>query len=174
MAEKKAAATTTASKNVDKKGSKPAKKKNYVNQFSLTDPLQTKFVNCLMKNGKKTIAQTIMKDTLAEMARRGEENPLKAFEKALQNATPTMEVKAKRIGGAVYQIPIEVTQKRQRSLSTRWILEGARKKKGQPMFKRLATELLDAYNETGFAYGKKIDAHKMAQANKAFAHLARY
>ena len=85
-----------------------------------------------------------------------------------------MEVKAKRIGGAVYQIPIEVKPKRQQSLSVRWVLEGARKKKGQPMYKRLASELMDAFNETGYAFGKREEAHRMAQSNKAFAHLARY
>ncbi len=154
------------------KAAKPRKK--YVNQFSFGDPLQDKFVNCVMKNGKKTVAVKILKDTFAEMHRRGQDDPLKCFELALKNATPAMEVKAKRIGGAVYQIPMEVTEKRQQSLCIRWVLEGARKKKGQPMFKRLAAELLDASNETGFAYGKKEDVHRMAQANKAFAHLARY
>ena len=154
---------------------KPVKaRKKYQNQFSFGDPLQDKFVNCVMKNGKKTIAVKIMQDTLQELYRRGQDDPLKCFETALKNATPAMEVKAKRIGGAVYKIPMEVTEKRQQSLCVRWVLEGARKKKGQPMFKRLAGELLDASNETGFAYGKKEDVHRMAQANKAFAHLARY
>lgn len=154
---------------------KPAKnRKKYQNQFSFGDPLQDKFVNCIMKNGKKTVAVKIMKDTLQELYRRGQDDPLKTFETALKNATPAMEVKAKRIGGAVYQIPMEVTEKRQKSLCIRWILEGARKKKGQPMYKRLAGELLDASNETGFAFGRKEDVHRMAQANKAFAHLARY
>jgi len=178
MTEKKAAATAAASKKAektDKTATKSAKKqKPYKNQFSLADPLQAKFVNCIMKNGKKTVAQNILKDTFNEIARRGQDDPLKVFEKALQNATPSMEVRAKRVGGAVYQIPVEVTPKRQKSFSVRWILAGARKKKGQPMFKRLATELIDAFNQTGFAVGKKEDAHKMAQANKAFAHLARY
>lgn len=154
---------------------KPAKnRKKYQNQFSFGDPLQDKFVNCIMKNGKKTVAVKILKDTLEELYRRGQDDPLKTFETALKNATPAMEVKAKRIGGAVYQIPMEVTEKRQQSLCIRWVLEGARKKKGQPMYKRLAAELLDASNETGFAFGRKEDVHRMAQANKAFAHLARY
>ncbi len=158
-----------------KSADKPVKKlKKYTNQFSYSDPLQTKFVNCVMKRGKKSVAQKIMKDTFDELHRRGEEDPLKTFEKALKNATPTMECKGKRIGGAVYQIPIEVTPKRQQSLCVRWILEGARKRKGQPMFKRLAGELLDSASEQGFAFGKKEDAHRMAAANKAFAHLARY
>lgn len=150
------------------------KVKKYQNQFSFTDPLQSKFVNCIMKNGKKTVAQRIMRETLAELHRRGQDDPLKTFEKALKNATPMMEVRGKRIGGAVYQIPIEVTAKRQESLCTRWILEGARKKKGQSMYKRLATELIDCANETGHAFSKREEAHRMAQSNKAFAHLARY
>ncbi len=155
-------------------GGKTEKKVSYKNPFSFKDPLQTKVVNCIMKDGKKTIAQQILKDTFDELSRKGQKNPLKTFEIAITNAKPSMEVKAKRIGGAVYQIPLEVPAKRQDSLAIRWILEGARKKKGMPMYKRLALELLDAFNESGYAYTKREDAHKMAQANKAFAHLARY
>lgn len=161
-------------KNPAKGEAKVKKVKKYQNQFSYSDPLQQKFVNCLMKNGKKTLAQRILRDIFVEINKKGNEDALKVFEKALRNATPTMECKAKRIGGAVYQIPIEVNSKRQQSLSIRWILEGARKKKGQPIAKRLSTELIDCSNETGFAFGKKEEAHRMAQSNKAFAHLARY
>ncbi|MCK5460859.1 30S ribosomal protein S7 [Candidatus Gracilibacteria bacterium] len=174
MVDKKVAISGIASKSPEKKRGKMEKIVKYINPFSFTDPLQQKFVNCIMKNGKKTVAQKILQDTFDEMNRRGEKNVFKSFEIALKNSTPLMEVRAKRIGGAVYQIPIEVTGNRQQSLSTRWILEGARSKKGQPMFKRLATELIDCANETGFAFGKKEDSHRMAQANKAFAHLARY
>jgi len=175
VAPKAKAAPVKSSAKTSPATDKPVKaRKKYQDQFSFGDPLQDKFVNCVMKNGKKTIAVKIMRDTLKELYRRGQDDPLKCFETALKNATPAMEVKAKRIGGAVYQIPMEVTEKRQQSLCIRWVLEGARKKKGQPMFKRLAGELLDASNETGFAYGKKEDVHRMAQANKAFAHLARY
>jgi small subunit ribosomal protein S7 len=180
MSEKtKVAVAETASKNpakkavVDKKKTTP-KKSKFNNPFSYDDPIQQKLVNCIMKNGKKTVAQRILRDTFTEMNRRGEKDVFKTFEKAFENATPTMEVKPKRIGGGVYQIPMEVKPKRQSSLSTRWILAGARKKKGQPMYKRLASELMDCASEMGFAYTKKIEAHKAAQANKAFAHLARY
>ncbi len=155
-------------------GGKTTKKLNYQNPFSYTDPIQSKIVNCLMKRGKKTVAQRIIKDTFDELFRLGEKDPLKAFEIALKNATPTVEVKAKRIGGSVYQIPIDVSTKRQQSLSVRWILQGARSRKGRPMYKRLAQELLDASQDTGIAVNKKKEAHKMARANKAFAHLARY
>lgn len=157
-----------------KGGGKTQKKVKYSNPFSFTDPLQSKFINCIMKNGKKTVAQKILKDTFDEMNRKGIEDPAKAFEVAMKNATPMMEVRAKRIGGAVYQIPIEVTVKRQQSLSIRWILQGARKKSGMPMYRRLAAELTECSNETGFAFGKREDSHRMAQSNKAFAHLARY
>ncbi len=175
MSDKKVAPKSPApEKSETKPDSKPKSTKKYQNQFSFGDPLQTKFINCLMKNGKKTLAQRILKDTFQEVHRRGQEDPLKTFELALKNATPNIEVKAKRIGGAVYQIPIEVKPKRQQSLSIRWVLEGARKKKGQPMYKRLASELIDSAAETGFAFSKKEDVHRMAQANKAFAHLARY
>ncbi len=158
----------------EKKESLEKKTIKYTNQFSFTDPLQQKFVNCIMKRGKKTIAQRILRETFDDLARRGEKDPLKVFETAFQNATPTMEVRPKRIGGAVYQIPIEVTPRRQQSLSIRWILEGARSRKGLPMFRRLAAEIIDASQDTGIAVNKKKDAHKMAQANKAFAHLAKY
>lgn len=180
--ETKAAVAETASKNsaVEAKkaakpsGDKPKKEKKFSNPFNENDPLQAKLVNCIMKDGKKTIARNILRDTFEEMHRRGEKDPLATFDKALQNATPTMEVKPRRVGGAIYQIPIEVKPKRQASLPIRWLLMGARSKKGQPMYKRLAGELMDCASEQGFAFNKKIDVHKMAQANKAFAHLARY
>ncbi len=168
----KAAATGAASKNSEE--SAPKKKTKFRNPFSYEDTLQTKFVNCVMKQGKKTIAQRIMKDTFEELARKGQKDPLKTFESAISNTTPTMEVKPKRIGGSIYQIPMEVSTKRQQTLSIRWILAGARARKGMPMYKRLSLELIDAASETGYAFNKKEEAHKMAQANKAFAHLARY
>ena len=177
--ETKAAVAGAASKNSagDKKAVKtvaPKAKKKFVSPFSLNDPLQSKFVNSIMKGGKKELARRILQDAFAEMHKRGAEDVLKTFEKAIKNATPSMEVKPKRIGGSVYQIPIEVTAKRQMALPVRWLLAGARAKKGQPMFKRLATELMDAASEQGSAFGKKTEAQRAAQANKAFAHLARY
>ena len=170
------ASKPVSAKATPEKGDKPApkKQKKFNNPFSDKDPLQSKFINCLMKDGKKSIARRILADTFQELHRKGESDPLKTFELALKNATPTMEAKGKRIGGAVYQIPVEVPQKRQQSLCIRWILAGARKKKGQPMYKRLAGELLDSASEQGFAHGKREEAHRIAAANKAFAHLARY
>ncbi len=157
-----------------KSGGKTEKNVKYNNPFSFADPLQCKVINSLMKRGKKTVAQKILKMTFDELHRLGEKDPLKTFSVAFQNATPTVEVTAKRIGGSVYQIPSEVKPKRQESLSIRWILAAARSRKGQPMYKRLAQELLDASKDSGSAVNKKKEAHKMAQANKAFAHLARY
>lgn len=172
-------AKTTAEKKPKKGAAVPAtdekkKEKKYVNPFNEADPLQAKLVNCIMKRGKKALARRILRDTFDEMNRRGDADPLATFEKALQKATPTMEVRPRRVGGAIYQIPVEVNPKRQTTLPTRWLLAGARSKKGQPMYKRLATELMDCANEQGYAYNKREDVHKMAQSNKAFAHLARY
>jgi len=149
-------------------------KTKFQTPFSYTDLLQGKFVNCLMKCGKKTVAQRILKDTFVEINRRGEKDVLKTFEGAIKNATPSMEVRPRRIGGAVYQVPTEVNPKRQKTLAIRWILTAARSGKGQPVFKRLASEIIDAANERGTAFSKKEEMHKMAHANKAFAHLARY
>lgn len=138
-----------------------------------SDPLIEKFVNCLMRRGKKSLARRIFWDAIDLMKKRTKENPLEVFSKALLNATPLLEVRPRRVGGAVYQVPVEVTAKRQQSLPIRWIIESASGRKGGNMSERLALELLDAASEQGGAVKKKEDIHKMAQANKAFAHLAR-
>lgn len=136
--------------------------------------IQEKFINYIMHAGKKTIARTIFKDMLREIEQKGNKNPLEIFEKAIDNAKPNMEVRPRRIGGAVYQIPVEVKPHRQMALSFRWIIGAARARKGNAMSKKLAQELLDAMNNQGAAIKKKEDTHKMAQSNKAFAHLAKY
>ena len=132
-----------------------------------------KFVNCIMKQGKKSTARKILTDALAIIKTRTKDAPLDVFSKALLNATPLVEVRPKRIAGAVYQVPTEVTPKRQLSLSIRWILNAARDRKGIPMAEKLALELLDASAEQGSAVKKKEDVYKMAQANKAYAHFAK-
>jgi small subunit ribosomal protein S7 len=137
-------------------------------------PLQEKFVNYLMLDGKKTIARKIFANTLKIISKQVAGDPEKVFKSAIDNVKPDMEVKAKRIGGAVYQVPREVAPNRKMALAFRWILTACRGKKGSPMAKRLAQELVDASNEQGTAMKKKEDTHRMAQANKAFAHLARY
>ena len=137
-----------------------------------SDPLVEKFICCLMKRGKKSVARKIFSDAIAVIKTRTKDEPMDVFSKALLNATPLVEVRPKRIAGAVYQVPTEVSPKRQQSLSIRWILTAARDRKGMPMAEKLALELLDASSEQGAAIKKKEDVFKMAQANKAFAHFA--
>lgn len=136
--------------------------------------LMEKFICSMMWSGKKTVAREIMDTALEELKTMGHKNPVEAFENAVRNVMPQIEVRPKRIGGAVYQIPVEVNSKRQVSLAIRWILTASRKKKGVPMSRKLAIELHDAISDQGEAFKKKIDVKKMAEANKAFAHLANY
>ena len=138
-----------------------------------SDPLIEKFICCVMKQGKKSTARQIFADALDVIKTRTKEPPMEVFSKALLNATPLIEVRPKRIAGAIYQVPTEVPAKRQQSLSIRWILMGARARKGMKMAEKLALELLDASTEQGAAVKKKEDVYKMAQANKAYAHFAK-
>jgi small subunit ribosomal protein S7 len=138
-----------------------------------SDPLIEKFINCLMLRGKKSIARRIFADTLDIIKTRTKDSPTEVFSKALLNVTPLIEVRPKRVAGSVYQVPVEVPPRRQQALSIRWILTAARERKGIPMAHKLALELLDASADQGAAVKKKQDVLKMAQANKAFAHLAK-
>ena len=147
------------------------KVKQYIPQGS--DPLLEKFICCLMHQGKKSIARRIFADSLEIIKTRTKDAPMEVFTKALLNVTPLVEVRPKRVAGSVYQVPVEVNPKRQTALSIRWILTAARQRKGIPMAQKLALELLDASADQGAAIKKKQDVLKMAQANKAFAHLAR-
>ena len=139
-----------------------------------SSPLQERFINYLMLDGKKSTARKIFTETLQIISKKVSSDPEKIFEAAIGNVKPQMEVKAKRIGGAVYQVPREVKPERQVALAFRWLLLASRAKKGAPMAQKLANELIDASNEQGSAIKKKEDTHKMAHANKAFAHFARY
>lgn len=139
-----------------------------------SNPTQEKFVNYIMKQGKKSIARRIFSDVLEEIRKKGNPEAEALFEKAIENVKPSMEVRPKRIGGAVYQIPIEVKPGRRTMLAFRWILDAARSGKGGPVYQRIAKELMEAAAETGSAIKKKEDTHKMAAANKAFAHYAKY
>ena len=131
-----------------------------------------KFINYIMKNGKKSIAEKIFYDSLAIISEKEKkDNAIDIFKKALSNVSPTLEVKSKRIGGATYQVPMEVSQSRKLSLAMRWILGFSRGRKGKTMSNRLAAELLAAANNEGSSIKKKEDTHKMAEANKAFAHF---
>lgn len=139
-----------------------------------SDYTSEKFINTIMLDGKKTVARRIFNDMLKEVERRGHKNPKETFLRAIDNTRPAMEVRPKRVGGAVYQVPFEVPTKRQQMLSFRWILTAARGRKGMPMYKRLTAEILEAAEGTGSAIKKKDDVEKMAQANRAFAHYARF
>src|SRR3989338_9497633 len=137
------------------------------------DVVVSQFINKVMERGKKTIAQKIVYGALDIIREKTKKEPLEVFRQAIENTSPLLEVKSKRIGGATYQVPIEVRGERKLALAIRWILLGARTKKGKPMAERLSQELIDASNNEGSALKKKNDTHRMAEANKAFAHFAR-
>lgn len=139
-----------------------------------SDELSEKFINYIMLAGKKTVARRIFNDMLTDVEKRGHKNAKETFMRAVENTKPTMEVRPKRIGGSIYQVPFEVSPQRQRMLSFRWILTAARGRKGAPMYKRLTQEILDAAEGTGSAAKKKDDVERMAAANRAFAHYARF
>lgn len=135
--------------------------------------LASKFINCLMWDGKKTAAQKIFYDALEILRGKTDEvEPFEIFTTALENVKPSIEVRSKRVGGASYQVPMPVKANRAQSLCIRWILMAVRDKKGQPTAQKLAAELFDAYNKQGVAYTKRENVHRMAEANKAFAHFA--
>lgn len=135
--------------------------------------LVSKFVNSMMWDGKKSVAQQILYEAMDIISKKMKDTPaLEVFEKAVNNVKPLLEVRSKRIGGASYQVPMQVGPKRQQSLAFRWIIQSARGKKGKPMCERLASELIDAYNGHGGAMTTRENIHKMAEANKAFAHFA--
>ena len=141
----------------------------------LPDPVHnskvvTKFINSIMEDGKRGVAQKICYDAFELIAKRSGKEALEVFEEAMNNVMPLLEVKARRIGGATYQVPIEVRPERRQTLGIRWMLIAARKRGEKLMFERVAGELLDASNNTGAAVKKRDDTHKMAEANKAFAH----
>ena len=134
--------------------------------------LVSKFINCLMWDGKKSTAESVFYRAMDQIETKLSKDPLEVFKQSIENIKPLIEVRSKRVGGATYQVPIEVTPKRQLSLAIRWILEAARSKKGRPMHLRLASELIDAFNKEGAAYTTRENVHRMAEANKAFAHFA--
>ena len=141
----------------------------------LPDPIYnsvavTKFINGLMWQGKKTVAEQIFYRAMEKLGERTGEEPLKVFKRALDNVAPTLEVKSRRIGGATYQVPLEVTRDRRNTLAIRWIVGNSRNRSEKTMEDRLVGELLDSMNGRGGAMKKKEDVHRMAEANKAFAH----
>ena len=142
---------------------------------AISDPqygstLVTKFINCMMSQGKKSTAENIFYGALNQIKDRVKEDPVKIFKKALDSVKPVLEVKSRRVGGATYQVPIEVPQDRRTSLAIRWIISNARSRSEKTMREKLAGEILDASNNRGGAIKKREDTHRMAEANKAFAH----
>lgn len=148
-----------------------AEKREIIPDPKYNSPVLSKFINMVMQDGKKSLARRIVYDALETFAKRVNlEDPLEAFEQALENAKPTLEVKSRRIGGATYQVPIEIAPNRRQSLAMRWIIKHSRSKPGRSMMDGLATELMDCFNGQGTTIKKKDDTHRMAEANKAFAH----
>lgn len=151
-------------------------RKGYVaKRETLPDPLYndtriTKLINKVMKDGKKGIAQKICYGAFDIVKQKAGKNPIEVFETALNNIMPVLEVKARRVGGSTYQVPVEVRADRRQSLGLRWLVESARARNEKTMREKLAAEILDASNNTGAAVKKREDTHKMAEANKAFAH----
>ncbi len=139
-----------------------------------SDEVSEKFINCMMQCGKKTIARRIFSDMLAELEKRGHKTPRETFIRAIENCKPVMEVRPKRVGGSIYQVPFEVNPRRQQMLSFRWIIGEARGRKGAAMYKKLAQSIQEASENTGTAMKKKDNFEQMAAANRAFAHYARF
>jgi len=129
-----------------------------------------KFINNMMQRGKKSLSQRIVYQAMDIMAERTKKGALDVFEQAIREATPVLEVRPRRVGGATYQVPVEIRKERQQALAFRWLIDAARRRPGKTMSEKLAGELLDAYQGSGSAIKKKEDTHKMAEANKAFAH----
>jgi small subunit ribosomal protein S7 len=135
--------------------------------------LASKFINCLMWDGKKTTAQRVFYDALEVVKKRiPDQEPIDVFNQAIENVKPQIEVRSKRVGGAAYQVPMQVNRNRQQSLAFRWLLIAVREKKGRPTHMKLADELVAAYKKEGAAITRRENVHRMAEANKAFAHFA--
>jgi small subunit ribosomal protein S7 len=155
-----------------------AKKRTASSDTLKPDPLYnsklaSKFINCIMWQGKKATAQRIFYHAMDQIKKRmAEKDPIDVFSQAVENVKPSVEVRSKRVGGATYQVPMQVNKTRQQSLAIRWIIQAARGKKGRPMFFRLAEELMAAYRREGEAMTKRENTIKMAESNKAFAHFA--
>ena len=146
------------------------KKRETIADATYNSVVVTKFINTLMLDGKKSTAEGIMYGALEKAAEKLKVEPMALFEKAMENVKPAVEVRSRRVGGATYQVPVEVAPARAQALAIRWIISYARSKKGMPMAERHARELMDAYNNEGSSVKKREDTHKMAEANRAFAH----
>ncbi len=152
---------------------RPVKKKSHLEpDIKYSNLLVAKLINYVMQAGKKSVASRVVYDAFEIVEQKAGKPGLEVFEKAMENVSPQMELRSRRIGGANYQVPVEVRPERKVALALRWIIESARSQKGKPMSEKLAEELFNAANNTGNAVKKRNDVHRMAEANKAFAHFA--
>ncbi len=148
-----------------------APKRTFLTDTKYKSNLILKLMNSIMYDGKKTIAEKIVYDALNKLQSKEKEEPIKIFETAINNIKPTIEVRSRRVGGATYQVPVEVKQKRSKALAIRWLVNASKKRKDKNMSDKICFELYDAYQGRGSAIKKKEDMHKMAESNKAFAHF---
>ncbi|MFC1599003.1 30S ribosomal protein S7 [Patescibacteria group bacterium] len=153
---------------------KQAPKRNIMLDPKFSNAEITKLINYIMKRGKKSVAQNIVYDCFDIISEKTKQDSIDIFNKAIQNIGPSLEVRGRRIGGANYQIPYPVRTERRYTLACRWLIAAAKKRKGKAMAEKLAFEIMDAAQEQGEAYKKKVDTHKMAESNRAFAHFARF
>ena len=148
-----------------------APKRIFLKDAKYESDLILKLMNSIMYDGKKTIAEKIVYDALNKLQSKAKEEPIKIFDTAINNIKPTIEVRSRRVGGATYQVPVEVKQKRSKALAIRWLVNASKKRKDKNMSDKICFELYDAYQGRGSAIKKKEDMHKMAESNKAFAHF---
>jgi small subunit ribosomal protein S7 len=147
-----------------------AQKRKIIPDPKFNDPMVARFINCILRMGKKGKAESIFYTALDNIAEKSKEEPLRVFRKAVENAAPLLEVRSRRVGGATYQVPVEVKESRRMALGMRWVIQNAKSRAGRSMSEKLTGELLDAFNNAGGAVKKKEEVHRMAEANKAFAH----
>ncbi len=152
-----------------------SRKKSAPKKIPVVDPkfksvVIPKLINSIMYDGKKTTAEKIVYDALNKIKSKSKDEPINVFNEAINNIKPTVEVRSRRVGGATYQVPVEVRAKRSQALALRWLIEASRKRKDKTMSDKLFNEIFDAYNKKGASIKKKEDTHKMAESNKAFAH----
>ena len=147
------------------------RKKIFLTDAKYKSNLILKLMNSIMYDGKKTVAEKIVYDALDKLQSKSKEEPIKIFNTAINNIKPAIEVRSRRVGGATYQVPVEVKQKRSQALAIRWLIEASKKRKDKVMSDKICFELLDAYQGRGSAIKKKEDTHRMAESNKAFAHF---
>ena len=148
-----------------------AQKRKIIPDPKFNDPMVARFINCILRKGEKGKAESILYTALDAVAEKSKEEPLRVFRKAVENAAPMLEVRSRRVGGATYQVPMEVPSDRQNALAMRWIVRFANSRKGVPMAEALANEIMDAYQGQGASIRRRDEVHKMAQSNKAFAHF---